>query len=1576
MEGPSEEVEREGTSPSSRKNKWMTPPKVSTANIAGDGLPKQDAVDGKDCRGATPTEDSATKHPPSKHQHVVACVTELLAVCRSIASATAISSAKEDSDEEDYDFLDSPKFAEKKAVSSSRDAGSFRSSAADNLPNGELQAGTPARQVGETTGNDVDDSTTGKNIHAVQEEGGGSLMIKPVAAVELEPGKNGFALSPKSGGSSPAAKRRKTESATPTQKKPDQPTFVDLDRCVWLVAELASEISERNRRAEGVPQRRGVRQLDHQHATPTEDGVNKLLEALASPAVGRALCDMLTLDETADTLEYEYPERRDAFDRSGAGSSSQHAEQRHNGRRNGRGRGNSYGSKHGGGGKRWGRGRGRSSRNRNNSRRTSNSKSPRAPQKQDEKIVATQYLQSVLSRFYDSVLYKADKFLEQRELVQKFPQLLHHATDFLKKMSLKLQSWLEKEERERWKAAEDKLVESCGGGRGGSGAGALSGSTIGSSEYDFVTCGATGKILVPSTDDLGEGRLRDLSEKVFKILGSDMFRFSITNTERVEKESFLLHMALVLEFVAKLQAENCGGGTGAPPDPPLTRTGFLVMRLQEQARELRGLFFFVQGHGERMANWLHKLRTQKNKQIMDGFERQLRTTSDGASLLVQYRKKLDKVFQTEVKTRAHVATHFENYRESRSKEHMINRAPSGLEADFPALSSLLLGGPASTCSRGGDKWRSLLQPELRAGIARALDLPTAFLLTTETLAAILQTHFPQVCLVCRFLVKTTCEEIIRPEALLQLSEADGFERMMDDWPLPFPWTRSQHGAHKFGNFSEISLEKKHKHGSQLLMVSFIDEQGLFIELSADRFLRRHASDQVSDAELSEFLRSGALAYPNYAAEKLNSPTEDEARSASAKDFSLGDLVARLPRPDTQLPAGGPDASTAELEAFIRGDADGGKASPAPATPCGAVASALVGPGVLEVDVILQLAGLSVPDRGNEDEQLLVHTEGAAAVQNSSSNGAGGDSALHQVTARSLLLGNAPGTSAPNSCTGGSSWDSWEGHNYNTGSTTFEDTAQANRSRKWAPPKKPDKDFLEAIDVMLRPSDGPGGSVGERSRLNEQSNVNEAIENLGHQAADRGDGPDAGRGMMHSGNSGSTPPEGAGAGAHRSRGVAAESDTPMKGGPAPRFASLDQHNHSDAKNSVINDTPSEKPRTAGASADEQQDQLLKWMTGGGGGGSAGNRGAGGSGYDYGKHANLNFGKSMKGGVPGSSKEAAPFVMTGGKDKEGMYGKGKDAKMHMMMDKMAASGAAMSMGKDKMAAIQSMMYGKAEQYHYNMKGKGAGLQASVQQQHMMKQGSPLSGSACGPSGGHSGSLAEQYYYYGKGHPGMGGGFGVGYEMKGGAGVKGNGKDKGRLHPAADGGGKQEGTKPPERGIPIGWDTYNNFASPSSQAGPGLAGPTASKSGREGEIHLRPPATGHQTHSGEFGASGIMCPPGGKANPRGLNKGSQPSGISPHGAQSRGGSGLQRITKGRTDAPMMGGGEKGGGSAGKGSDNPNFIPVGGKAPGAKTNRNFAPICEGGKARNNAKQSQLQKRSQPPQEQEAEASRVTITH
>eukprot|EP00392_Amoebophrya_sp_AT5.2_P010087 g10140.t1 len=942
---PADDQERRAPSSPSAcvADKWVTP-KCSThefpnsATLAPSGGDDGSALLADQGKGGQQEQDilihdgeRTSQRDPAKtgdeqvQRHVdvvVAQVTELLAVCRSIASATAITSSKEDSDEEDYDFLDSPKFADKKTFCSSTnvDTATAGSSAAES----EVTRGLAARSH---CSPELDHNETG-------ETGGG---------------------------------------------------------------------------------------FDH--------NVEKLLDALTSPSVGSALHDLLTFldDET-----------------KGSGGTSPAGPLPEGG-----------------------------------AAVSLVSTTYLRSVLSSESIVSTTYLRSVLSRFYECILYKADRFLDQRELVQKFPKIPHHATGFLKKMSRKLQSWLEGEERDRWATAETRLGEcrattgdEAEAGSGSAPGGAFSGSTIGRSDCHFLTCGAGERILVPSTsDEAGEGRLRDLSEKVFKVLGSDMFRFSITNTERVEKESFLLHMALVLEYVANLEPE---GGTGAPPDPPLTRTGFLVMRLQEQARELRGSFFFVQGHGERMTNWLHKLRTLKNKQIFDAFECQLRTSTSegGADLRERCRKKLDIVLQQANTSNAVVANHFENFRESSANKNESSCCPASPEVEEPSLTSLLLDGPpkptASSFSRE-DKWRSLRQPELRAGIMRALDLvPTAFILTTDTIAAILQTHFPEVVSVCRFLVKSTCADI-RPEALLQLSEPDGFERMLDAWPLPFPWTRSQHGAHRFGKFSEISLEKKHQ--SRQLMVSFIDEQGRFTEVAADCFLRKHAREDVSDAALTGFLRTGHLAYPNYAEARLvdeknknnssgsgssGSSSSGVAGSSSAQGgVAVEGLLASLGHQEPILAgteaSAGTDPTTATLEAFIRSaGAGGGEENTASSSSmntslgqgghdhdAGSVVrtkeeSTKRPPSSADVDAILQLAGLTVPDR----------TASADGLQ--------------------------------------------------TGQD--EQTAHATRTnRKWAPPKKPDKDFLEAIDVMLRPSDGAAGGGDERSE--NETNVNEALADL-------------------------------------------------------------------------------------------------------------------------------------------------------------------------------------------------------------------------------------------------------------------------------------------------------------------------------------------------------------------------------------------------------------------------------------------------------------------------------------------------
>ncbi|CAD7961728.1 unnamed protein product, partial [Amoebophrya sp. A25] len=189
-----------------------------------------------------------------------------------------------------------------------------------------------------------------------------------------------------------------------------------------------------------------------------------------------------------------------------------------------------------------------------------------------------------------------------------------------------------------------------------------------------------------------------------------------------------------------------------------------------------------------------------------------------------------------------------------------------------------------------DCWRSLHQPDLRAAIVQLFGFPLPVcIVTAQTLAEILQAVGAQKVLVCHHLVKLDLSTD-QPAASQDIHEADMFEQLLGDWPLPLPFNRSPHGAHKFGPF-DVSFSKKASakaSGPQEVYVSYVDPQDGWQEVRGRDFLRRVVTASIDGNDLQAFLLEGKVRYPNYLDVSLVSEEQPAGSSRSGNAAAVAD----------------------------------------------------------------------------------------------------------------------------------------------------------------------------------------------------------------------------------------------------------------------------------------------------------------------------------------------------------------------------------------------------------------------------------------------------------------------------------------------------------------------------------------------------------------------------------------------------------------------------------------------------------------------------------------------------------------
>ncbi|CAD7949155.1 unnamed protein product, partial [Amoebophrya sp. A120] len=141
-------------------------------------------------------------------------------------------------------------------------------------------------------------------------------------------------------------------------------------------------------------------------------------------------------------------------------------------------------------------------------------------------------------KFYETLLHKADRFLDTNLLIRKFPKCTEYATELLKNLGDRLQSWLEEDLNRIWLNAERRLMKALRG--------ELPRSQREISKQRAVKVPTTiyrpdcaflvsheGKSVFDAEDvGLHRAALQQLNDNLFSHLQSDMLRFTVQNSQK------------------------------------------------------------------------------------------------------------------------------------------------------------------------------------------------------------------------------------------------------------------------------------------------------------------------------------------------------------------------------------------------------------------------------------------------------------------------------------------------------------------------------------------------------------------------------------------------------------------------------------------------------------------------------------------------------------------------------------------------------------------------------------------------------------------------------------------------------------------------------------------------------------------------------------------------------------------------------------------------------------------------------------------------------------------------------------
>ncbi|CAD7949152.1 unnamed protein product [Amoebophrya sp. A120] len=447
------------------------------------------------------------------------------------------------------------------------------------------------------------------------------------------------------------------------------------------------------------------------------------------------------------------------------------------------------------------------------------------------------------------------------------------------------------------------------------------------------------------------------------------------------------------------------------------------------------------------------------------------------------------------------------------------------------------GGGSSCMSGGGGQqqnsntvdhvflsWRSLHQPAFRREVLKALRLPNPPILRAQTIAEILRLHFQDVCEVCFFMVKpsdpkvdeatknfdigTTPGKNIQQEAGAE--DADQFEKVIEQWPLPLPWTRSPHGAHRFGKL-DVSLTRTK---NSCLRVCFVDNNN-FMEASPAEFLRRIVSptsaalrEILTPNDFSNYLQGLLLPYLNYHDEVVRRQEEKE-RMRVAEELQKVTQAATaalvVPPPAGVVCSTIPANCSATIvppnnqDNFSLQNKPEASTITKPAQHQTSSGGSMANASASDVDTILQLAGLTVtrnesskppsPAKAERESRVAPQTMNALQLLGEAGGGTGSNSS-------SASGGMAINNNYHLANSSGGSFDHANNNYAGSGSPESNDDSGNNgRSRKWAPKpakKADDGDFFKTIDLML--TNGGGTNAGAPPAA-DPAVVNQALAHL-------------------------------------------------------------------------------------------------------------------------------------------------------------------------------------------------------------------------------------------------------------------------------------------------------------------------------------------------------------------------------------------------------------------------------------------------------------------------------------------------